>query len=86
MIELLQIILIFFIFCLTITVPINVFNSKLFAKKNRFNLDIASFNLLLNCNVLLLLSIIPVALSSYNFIYILICLLIFIYTYLYKKF
>jgi len=86
MIELLQIILIFFIFCLTITVPINVFNSKLFAKKNRFNLDIASFNLLLNCNVLLLLSIIPVALSSYNFIYILICLLIFIYTYLYKNF
>ena len=86
MIELLQIILIFFIFGLIITVPINVFNSKLLDKKNRFNLDIASFNLLLNCNILLLLSIVPVALSSYNFIYILISLLIFVYTYIYKNF
>ena len=86
MIELLQIIFIFFVFCLTITVPINVFSSKLFINKKEFNLDTASFNLLLNCNILLLLSIIPVTLSSYNFFYILGCFLIFMYIYLLKDF
>jgi len=86
MTELLQIIFIFFVFCLTITVPINVFNSKLLINKKEFNLDIASFNLLLNCNILLILSIIPAALNSYNFFYILGCLFIFIYIYFVKDF
>ena len=86
MIELLQIIFIFFVFCLTITVPINVFNSRLLIHKNEFNLDAASFNLLINCNILLLLSIIPATLSSYNFFYILGCFLIFMYIYLLKDF
>ncbi len=85
MIELLQIIFIFFIFFLSLTVPINVFNSNFLINKNKFNLDIASFNLLINCNILLLLSILPIALSSYNFIYIITCLLIFIYIYFIKN-
>jgi hypothetical protein len=81
MIELIQIIFIFFIFFLSITVPLNVFNSNLLINKKKFNLDIASFNLLINCNILLFLSIIPMALSSYNFFYILTCVFIFIYIY-----
>ena len=81
MIELIQIIFIFFIFFLSITVPLNVFNSNLLINKKNFNLDIASFNLLINCNILLFLSIIPIALSSYNFFYILACVSIFIYIY-----
>ena len=81
MIELLQIVCIFFIFFLSITVPINVFNSNLLINKKNFNLDIASFNLLINCNILLLLSITPIALSSYNFLYVIACLLFFIYIY-----
>jgi hypothetical protein len=85
MIELLQIIFIFFIFFLSLTVPINVFNSNFLINKNKFNLDIASFNLLINCNILLLLSILPIALSSYNFIYIITSLLIFIYIYFIKN-
>ena len=69
MIELLQIIFIFFIFFLLLTVPINIFNTNLLNSKNKYNLDIASFNLLINCNILLLLSIIPIALNSYNYLY-----------------
>ena len=64
MIELLQIIFIFFIFFLSLTVPINIFNTNLLNNKNKYNLDIASFNLLINCNIVLLLSIIPITLNS----------------------
>jgi hypothetical protein len=85
MIELLQIIFIFFIFCLSITVPINIFNSNLSINKKNFKLDIASFNLLINCNILLLLSIIPIALSSYNLFYLITCSFIFIYIYFIKN-
>jgi len=81
MIELLQIILSFFIFFLMITVPINIFNSELFIKKNFFSLDLASFNLLLNCNILLLLSFLPISLSSYNLFFIFLYIFIFIYIY-----
>ena len=81
MIEFLQIILSFFLFFLMITVPINVFNSKLLINKNYFNLDIASFNLILNCNILLFLSILPISLDSYNLFYIFLYIFIFIYIY-----
>ena len=94
MIEFLQIILSFFLFFLIITVPINIFNPKLFINKNFSSLEIASFNLILNCNILLFLSILPIALSSYNLFFIFLYLFIFIYIYfiqnfkfdLYKKF
>ena len=85
MIELLQIIFIFFIFFLSLTVPINIFNTNLLNNKNKYNLDIASFNLLINCNILLLLSIIPIALSSYNLLYLITCSFIFIYIYFIKN-
>ena len=85
MIELLQIIFIFFIFFLSLTVPINIFNTILPNNKNKYNLDIASFNLLINCNILLLLSIIPIALNSYNYLYIITSFFLFIYIYFIKN-
>jgi len=81
MIEFLQIILSFFVFFLIITVPINIFNSKLLINKKFFSIDVASFNLILNCNILLLLSILPISLGSYNLFYIFCYLFIFIYIY-----
>jgi len=94
MIEFLQIILSFFLFFLIITVPINIFNSKSFINKKFSSLGIASFNLILNCNILLFLSILPIALNSYNLFFIFLYIFIFIYIYfiqnskfdLYKKF
>jgi hypothetical protein len=85
MIELLQIILIFFIFFLLLIVPLNIFNSNLLIKENKLNLNIASFNLLINCNILLLLSIIPIALNSYNFLYLITYFFYFIYIYFIKN-
>ena len=86
MIEFLQIILSFFLFFLMITVPINIFNSELFIKKNFFSLDTASFNLLLNCNILLFLSFLPISLGSYNLFFIFLYIFIFIYIYFIHNF
>ena len=86
MIELIQIIFIFLIFFMSLMVPINIFNSNLPTNKKKFNLDIASFNLIINCNFLLLLSIIPVALSSYNFLYVVGSFLTFFYIYFIKSY
>jgi len=86
MIEFLQIILSFFLFFLMITVPINIFNSELFIKKNFFSLDTASFNLLLNCNILLFLSFLPISLGSYNLFFIFLYIFIFIYIYFVRNF
>jgi hypothetical protein len=85
MIELLQIILIFFIFFILLLVPINIFNSNLLIKENKLNLNVASFNLLINCNILLLLSIIPISINSYNFLHPIIYFFYFIYIYFIKN-
>ena len=85
MIELSQIFLSFILFSLIITVPFNILNSKILISKNFFSLDIASFNLILNCNILLLISILPISLRIYNFLFILLYLLIFIYLYFLKN-
>ena len=81
MIEFLQIILSFFLFFLIITVPINIFNPKLFINKKFSSLEIVSFNLILNCNILLFLSILPLALSSYNLFFIFLYIFAYIYIY-----
>jgi len=86
MIEFLQILLSFFLFSLIITVPVNIFYSKLFISKKFFSLDIASFNLILNCNILLLLSFLPFSLKLYNLFFIIIYFTIFIYIYFVKNF
>ena len=86
MIEFLQIILSFFLFSLIIFVPINIFKSKLFFNRKFFCLDIASFNLILNCNILLFLSILPISLGSYNLLYLFLYIFIFIYNYFIQNF
>ena len=86
MIEFLQIILSFFVFFLIITVPINIFNSKPFISKKFFCLDIASFNLILNCNILLLISILSLSLKLSNLLFVFIYSAAFIYIYLIKNF
>ena len=69
MIEILQILIIFFIFSLMCFMPFNVLDSKIFNKKSFFFLDIATFNLIINFNILLLLSILPTSLDISNLIY-----------------
>ncbi len=86
MIEISQILLSFILFSLIITVPVNIFNYKMFINKKLFNLDIASFNLILNCNILLLMSILPISLRLYNSLFIFSYLIIFIYIYFIKNF
>ena len=94
MIEFLQIIFSFFLFFLIISVPINIFNPKLFINNKFSILGTASFNLILNCNILLFLSILPIALDSYSLFFIFLYFFTFIYIYfiqnpkfdLYKKF
>ena len=86
MIELLQIILSFFLFILMVLVPINIFNSKSFINQKFFHIDLASFNLILNCSILLLLSFLPISLDAYNLFYIFIYIFLFIYIYFIKDF
>ena len=86
MIEISQILLSFILFSLIITVPVNIFNYKMFVNKKFFNLDIASFNLILNCNILLLMSILPISLRLYKPLFIFSYLIIFIYIYFIKNF
>ena len=86
MIEILQMLLSIILFALTIMVPFNIFNTKLFIGKNFFCLDVASFNLIINCNILLLISLLPFSLSLYNLFFIIIYSTIFIYIYFIKNF
>ena len=85
MIEILQILIIFFIFSLMCFMPFNVLDSKIFNKKSFFFLDIATFNLIINFNILLLLSILPTSLDISNLIYLILYISLFIYLYLLKN-
>ena len=75
MIEIIKIILIFPIFFLFLIFPINSFNKN----KKIFKYDIYPLNLMINLNILLLFSLLPIAIEKYQniflFIYIL-CLII----------
>ena len=86
MIEILQILIIFFIFSLMCFMPFNVLDSKIFSKKSFFFLDIATFNLIINFNILLLLSILPTSLDISNLIYLILYISLFIYLYLLKNY
>ena len=67
-------------------VPFNVLDSKIFNKKSFFFLDIATFNLIINFNILLLLSILPTSLDISNLIYLILYISLFIYLYLLKNY
>ena len=82
MIEIFQILILFFIFSLFCFVPLNIAGSKKF-NKNKFSiLDISTFNLIINLNVLLVLSFLPISLNIINLILVFIYLSLFIYKYL----
>jgi hypothetical protein len=87
MIELLQILFLYIIFSITIFAPINVLSGHKTFKKFR-SLDLASFNLAININLLLLISLLNISLleiQKYIIIFYLL-LTIFLYAKNFKKF
>jgi hypothetical protein len=84
MIEISNIIIALLLFLIIIFVPINIFDSKNKIFINCSSLDIASFNLIINCTILLIFSLLPFALENYNHIYYAILALVFIYSYFLK--
>jgi len=82
MIEIFQIFILFFIFSLLCFVPLNISGSKKFNKKKFSILDISTFNLIINLNLLLVLSFLPISLNVMNLILIFIYFSFFIYKYL----
>ena len=85
MIESLQIIIAFFCFAILTIVPFNIFNSKKIFHTNYNILDLASFNLIINCTVLLFFSILPITLKDYNLFFYIVLVTIFFYSYVLKS-
>ena len=81
MTEIIKIILIFPIFLLFLSSPINLFNNN----KTKINFENLNYNLLLNCNILLVLSFFSISIKSYQMILISIYILIFIYSFILSK-
>ena len=84
MIESFQIIIAFFCFAILTIVPFNIFNSKKIFHTNYNILDLASFNLIINCTVLLFFSILPITLKDYNLFFYIVLATIFFYSYVLK--
>ena len=64
-------------------VPFNIFHKNVFLAKCT-PLDIAAFNLIFNCSLLLSLSLTPFSLDYYNFILYILIVIYFFYSYLFK--
>ena len=84
MIESLQIIIAFFCFAILTIVPFNIFNSKKIFHTSYNILDLASFNLITNCTVLLFFSLLPITLKDYNLFFYIVLVAIFFYSYVLK--
>ena len=84
MIEITNIILALFSFLLITFVPLNIFAIKNKIFNNCSSLDLASFNLIINCNILLIFSLLPLSLENYNYIYYTFLILFFFYSYFLK--
>jgi hypothetical protein len=83
MIEIIDIILLFFLFIFFVSGPCNVFHGNVANIKSQNKLNLY-FNLLINLNLLLILSILPLKLSIYvNYFYI-ILIFFFVKNYLYN--
>ena len=85
MIESFQIIIAFFCFAILTIVPFNIFNSKKIFHTYYNILDLASFNLIINCTVLLFFSILPITLKDYNLFFYIVLVTIFFYSYVLKS-
>ena len=79
MYELSQIILLFFLFQLFLFIPLNVFKKKNYQSKT------SAFNLILNLNILLLLSLMPLSINKYSNIIIIVYFLMFLKQYVLSK-
>jgi|LakMenEpi03Aug12_release.lakeMendotaPanAssembly.Ray.scaffolds.fasta_scaffold399163_1 hypothetical protein len=77
--ELAQIIFIFFIFQFFLFIPLNVFKEK------KYLIEVSALNLILNCNILLILSLLPISINKYSNLLIIIYFLIFLKKYLFSK-
>ena len=80
MTEILQILLFFFIFTTLLVVPLNVFIKNPGSSKVNF-LERSTFNLILNLNFLLLLSLLTLSLETIQSYVVIFYILILVYTY-----
>ena len=76
MIEILKIIYIFSIFLIFISSPLNIFNKS----DKQINISFLNYNLIINFNILLILSLISIPIKNYQLIYLLILILFFSYS------
>tara|TARA_B100001250_G_C19762930_1_gene773360 strand:+ start:107 stop:1414 length:1308 start_codon:yes stop_codon:yes gene_type:complete len=79
--EIIKIILIFPLFLLFLSSPIYLFNNT----SKKINLEHLNYNLILNCNILLVLSFFSISIKNYQIILIIIYILIFVYSLILSK-
>ena len=76
MIEIFKIIIIFTVFLVFISGPLNIFNKV----NKKIKINFLKYNLVINFNILLLLSLINIPIKNYQTIYMLILILLFSYS------
>lgn len=81
MIEIFKIILIFIIFLIFVSSPLNIFNKI----SKEIKLNYLNYNLIINFNILLLLSIVSIPIQNYQLIYIIILIFLFFYSLIISK-
>lgn len=79
--EIIKIILIFPLFLIFIFAPLSVFNKN----NKEINLSYLNYNLIINCNILLILSFFPIPIKDYQIILIALYFLIFLYSFIFFK-
>ena len=79
--EIFKIIIIFTIFFIFISSPLNIFNKI----NKEIKINYLSYNLVINFNILLLISLINIPIENYQLIYIVICILLFFYSLIISK-
>ena len=77
MIEIFQIVLLLLLFLLFLSSPFNIIKSKLFINKIYSPVTITSFNIIINCNFFLVLSLLPMSLSTYLYYFLFIYIFLF---------
>ena len=79
--EIIKIVLIFPLFLIFIFAPLSVFNKN----NKEINLSYLNYNLIINCNILLILSFFPIPIKNYQIILITLYFLIFLYSFIFFK-
>ena len=79
--EILKIILILIVFLIFVSSPLNIFNKV----NKEIRVNYLNYNLVINFNILLLLSVINIPIRNYQLIYILVLIFLFIYSIIISK-